>query len=276
MLKNLEFFALGLSLLTLLGVHLQTLGSKTNTSVRVIDLLSNLLVIIFFFLHLPTPLKILFGIWAWKCFLNIYPLGEAFCGQVFKVPDVRVVEESCDRAKHWFRVPDLKTDTPSLYVCNHALGSLDDIVAIGALTDVSLSVLINGSPSGLGVIPPDCRSRLCVLPPGKKRYERTREILREEILDGGKSMIVFPEDMMKKKSSRSLAPLRTGVINLCWEMGIPVIPLWLDWPTQFPSVFANPRKTLSGRRTSRPLYPKNFSNSVSFHREIQRKLEKLM
>lgn len=277
MLKNLEMFALGLSLLTLLGVQLQTLGSSTNTSVRGVDLLMNILVILFFFRFGPRSplLGIFFGLWAWRSLLNVYPLGEMFCNQVLRRPDVRIVEESCDRARKWFSVPNLKTDTPSVYICNHALGSLDDIVAIGALADDSLSVLINGQPSGLGVIPPDCRSRMCVLPPGVNRYQVAGKIMREEILERGKSMIVFPEDMRKKLSVDSLAPLRTGVINLCWEMNIPVIPLWLDWPTRFPSVFTNPHKILSGRRSSQPLYPKNFSNSDEFRKKIQKKLEKL-
>jgi hypothetical protein len=169
----------------------------------------------------------------------------------------------------------LKIDIPSVYLCNHALGSLDDVVVLGALTDVSLSVLINANPSGMGVIPPDCRDRLCVLPPGENRYKTAEKILREEILEGGKSMIVFPENMKKKSSVNSLAPLRTGLIYICWELGIPVIPLWLDWPTQFPSVFANPHKTLSGKRSSQPLIPKDFSNSNDFHREITNKLGKL-
>lgn len=277
MLKNLEIFALGISLLTILGVHLQTLGSTTNTSVRTVDLLMNLLVIIFFFrMGFSNPLVGgFFGIWAWRCAINIYPLGEMFCNQLLKTPDGRIVEESCDRARKWFGVPDLKTDVPSVYICNHALGSLDDIVAIGALTDDSILVMINGNPSGLGIIPPDCRSRVCVLPPGTNRYLAAREIIRDQILVGGKSMIVFPEDMGKKLSVDSLAPLRTGVINICWEMKIPVIPLWLDWPTRFPSVFTHPHKTLSGRRTPQPLLPENFSNSDNFRKEIQIKLENL-
>jgi hypothetical protein len=300
-----EGFLLTLTTLTLLGVQLQTLGSKTNTLLRIIDLSMNFLVIGTFlvigFQHStrggkmsrkpttplevlpPTCLKVilgicskfLLGIWFWKCVLNVYPLMEMFYRHFVDSGNPRFVSEICDRNKTWFAVPDLKAETPSVFICNHGMHSLDDVVAIGALTDDRTSVLINGNPSGLSLIPANCRERMCVLPPGADRYERTKEILREEILERGKSMIVFPEDMKRKSSVHSLAPLRRGVINICWELGIPVIPLWFEWPTPFPSVFRDTGKKLLGKRTSKSLDPKNFSNSEDFHREITIKLEKL-
>lgn len=283
-----EGVLLTLAILTLLGAHLQTLGSKTNTLVRIIDLSMNFLVIGTFlvigvqhatrrsgFSTLPTLPGVLVGIWFWKCVLNVYPLLEMFYRHFVESGNPRFIAEICDRNRTWFAVPELKAETPSVFVCNHGMHSLDDVVAIGALTDDRTSVLINGNPSGLSRIPGNCRDRMCVLPPGGDRYERTREMFREEILERGKSMIVFPEDMKKKSSVRSLAPLRRGVINICWELGIPITPLWLEWPTPFPSVFRDTGKKLLGRRTTKSLDPKNFSNSEDFRREITNKLENL-
>lgn len=281
MTKHLEYLGLGVLVPTLLGIQLQGMGSKTNTAVRAIDLCMNLFVIGFFLwalirnIPLSPPLRICWGVWAVKCLLNIYPLCEIFFNQAVSPKNETSVVEFCERIKDFFRVPDLKSPVPCVFISNHALGSLDDILSIGALTHSSLSVMINGEPSGLTVIPRSCRERMCVLPSGSNRYETAKRILREEILEAGKSMIVFPEDMRKKTSVDTLAPLRTGVIHICWELGIPVVPVWFDWPSLFPSVFGDTRKQLGGRKSPRPLFPREFSDSKIFHREITRELESL-
>lgn len=276
--RFIEYFSLGLSVLTFLGVHLQTLGSKTNTQVRLLDLCMNIGVVLgfllTFYVRASLPIKVFFGIWAWFCILNVYPLGEMIFSYMTTEIDSRGISDICDRAKTAFHVPVLKSRVPVVYICNHALGSLDDIVAIGALTSEDVTVMINPGPSGLSSIPADCRDRMCVLPSGSGRYDVTKTIIWEEVVGKKKSLIVFGEDMKQKYSSRVPSPLRKGVINICWELNLPMVAVWFDWPTQFPSVFGDPRKVLPAKK-SQTIYPRNYPSSEYVQQELFEMMEKL-
>ena len=299
-----EIFLLFILCLTLLGTHLQASGPKTNTLVRVLDLVSNVAVILYF-LSVMVPGRILdqnpgrnsplipgriyfhflLGLWAWKSYWNIFPLVKLMVNHSGSDSTESYVAAVCDEAGRDYEIRGFPRkdfgiksgkEPPCVYIANHGLGVLDDIVVLGALTDSRLSILMNPSAGGMDLVPRNCRERICILPPDTGgRFEKTREILREEILRRGKSMIVFPEDMKKKKSCSQLAPLRTGVLKLCYELGIPVYPLWIHWLSRFPSVFGDTRKTIWVNQSVSGVTPHTYTSFDSFHRECFERLEKL-
>jgi hypothetical protein len=283
-----ELFLLILVSLIFLGVHLQSYGMKTNTAVRMIDLVTNILVIFYFIkfilatslrknLGIHPLLGMGVGIWAWKSYFNIFPLLKLLANHSNSDVTEGYIEALCEESRGDFELKNHpRPSFPCIYLSNHAMGSLDDVVATAALTTDTLTVLMNPGPGGLNHIPANCRKRVCVLPPDTgNRFQESRNILKEEILERGKSMVVFAEDMKQKMNGNRLAPLRTGIIRIAWELNIPIIPLWIDWPSQFPSLFSDTRKILQFREDPSAILPGKYKNFETFHRECFERLETL-
>lgn len=283
-----ELFLLILVSLIFLGIHLQSYGMKTNTTVRIIDLITNLIVISYFVkillakglhkkMEIHPLLGIGVGIWAWKSYFNIFPLLKLLVNHSNSDVTEGYIRAVCEEARGDFELKNHpRPRVPCIYLANHAMGSLDDVVATAALTTDTLSVLMNPGPGGLNYIPKDCRSRVCVLPPDTgNRFLESRNILRREILERGKSMIIFAEDMKQKVNGARLAPLRTGIIRIAWELDIPIVPLWIVWPSEFPSLLSDTRKIVKFREDSSAILPRNYKNFELLHRECFERLETL-
>jgi 1-acyl-sn-glycerol-3-phosphate acyltransferase len=230
------------------------MGHKGNTLVRVIDFLLNLSVIAWFLAHLidypqrDVPLGIVLAYWAYRSLLNIGPLLRI----AYYTLSLDKSEETVVRAveavrPHYFidRVSPYYRETPVIYVANHALWSLDDVVALASLSAPDLLVVINQAPSGIATIPENCRERLCAIDRrGKTGYEALRNIVKEEVVEKRRSLVIFAEDMSKKKRVEEPAPLRTGTFKIASEFGLPIVPMWIDWPCQFPSILRSTEKIL--------------------------------
>jgi 1-acyl-sn-glycerol-3-phosphate acyltransferase len=244
--------------LILLGWSFQMEGPRLNTTVKVVDLLINILVCV-----IAGRIIMRGGAWAigagfflYRGVNNILPLCKMMVANCTRESSIETVQNVCCEARkdysiHWER----RETEPCIYVANHALWCLDDIVALGALSRKRLSVVINAGPSGLTGIPRDCREYMCVIQ--RKTGERgegfraMKNIMEEEILRRGKSLILFPEDMKKKTSPKIPAPVRSGTLQLARDLNIPIVPLWIHWPCQFPTLLNSCSKDLIVREGGR-------------------------
>jgi 1-acyl-sn-glycerol-3-phosphate acyltransferase len=266
---GLEKFGLGVACTLFLGIQLQTMGARMNTPLKFVDLLLNISVIVFFLYTLrhfrDHPLLVGgLGIWAFKSYANIFPLLRLFANymNLEELTDRHIVSIA-DTTHNDYTIEGFHPlDIPCVYVANHGMGSLDDILAMGTMTGERISVVSNRSPGGLRGVERG-RERMCVLPEGANRYEATRRIVEEEVVGKKRSLVVYPENMGKKKNSGDLAPFRSGIFKICWEGGIPVVPLWIEWPSPFPSIFRDTRKILRVA-TGIPLFPNHFSTPDKF------------
>jgi 1-acyl-sn-glycerol-3-phosphate acyltransferase len=167
---------------------------------------------------------------------------------------------------------------PCIYVANHALWSLDDFVALSAIPRRNLSIVMNAGPAGLTSIPKHCKEYVCVIhrEEGVKGsgFKAMDEIIHSEILNRKKSLLVFPEDMKCKKDVNNLAPLRTGVIKLAMKYNIPIIPLWIDWPCQFPTLLNSCEKTVIIREGGK-LLPEEFDSVDLLKNTVYKNLMKI-
>ena len=252
-LNRLKTYSLIFLGMILLGMSLQLdLGAKANTYVRLIDLILNLLLIAFVAMEIAVNRK--FELWhhvllflAWRSWTNVLPVLKLLKLNLTEKPSVETVEKMCLQAKADYRVlGNLKPKKPCIYVANHALWSMDDIVALGALARLDLMIVINMKPSGLTSIPPNCRKYLCTIDRSSDTngFSALKEAMRKEVLENGKSLIVFAEDMKIKTDVTKPALLRSGTFKLAHELGIPVVPLWIDWPCQFPTLLNSTEKVL--------------------------------
>jgi hypothetical protein len=236
--------------LLLLGWSLQTEGSRFNSTVKVIDLIMNFIVMGMSVIIIVRGGResalgaVLFS----RSYYNIYPLCKMMIANLTKQPTQKSVQEACCEARvdfniHW----EKRFKGPCVYVANHALWSLDDIVVMGAISRRNLAFVINRGPAGLTGIPDQCREYTCVL--GRKNknrgegYELMKEIFEQEILKNKKSLIVFVENMKTKSNPQTPAEIRTGTIRLARELGIPLVPIWIHWPGLFPSILSPLSKT---------------------------------
>jgi len=237
-------FCILLVCLLLLGWGLQMDGQvRTNTVVKFIDLIMNLVMIIWASWELVGggPKSLVWAFLLYRSFFNILPLCKMMISNYTNPTSTELVQQVCLESRRDYTIEwERKFDKPCIYIANHALGCLDDIVALGALSRKRLSVVINTGPSGLRGIPNDCRDYMCVI--NRKEgvrgsgYQTMKEIIHSEILGKGKSLIVFAEDMKKKESVNKPAPLRSGTIALARQLNIPVVPLWIEWPCLFPTL----------------------------------------
>jgi len=250
-------WALLLGVLIVLGLSVQEeMGAKGNTLVRILDVILNLVVVGWFLTYLVTDrsnpiLLLLLGYWAVRSVENISPILRIMYYNLTIPSTHESVIWAIERTRPCYvidRVTPHYRKNPVIYVANHALWCLDDVVALGALSAPDLLVVINKAPSGLGIIPQNCRERLCVLDRrGKSGYEALRTAVREEVVGKRRSLVIFAEDMTLKQSVREPAVLRTGTFKIASEFGIPVVPMWIDWPCQFPSILRSTEKRLRVR-----------------------------
>lgn len=253
----------------LLGCGLQMdVGVRANTSIKILDVVFNLIVIVWATIEIynRSIYSPLMSILLYKALHNIYPLMKLMISNFTLRPTSQAVEYICTQARGDYVIENLtripESAEPVIYVCNHALWSLDDLVAIGAMAREDLLVVINVNPAGLSVIPRDSSKYICIIErTGQKGsgYESMKRIIKEHMIDNGKSLIVFPENMKLKTDVNKLAPFRNGVFNLAKEMDVPIVPMWINWPCQFPSLLTSTDKILSIARGGK-ISPKYFSS----------------
>jgi 1-acyl-sn-glycerol-3-phosphate acyltransferase len=277
--KSLEVFALCIACGLLVGSHLQTMGMRMNTPLKFIDLTLNFCVI-GYFLYVSrnwVGVPVLVGgmaIWAAKSYANIFPLLRLIVNYMNADMTQNHITAMIKIIKHEFKIEGFNPiDSPCIYIANHGMGSLDDILAMGTLTGDNISVVANRSPGGFKGVEGG-RKYMCVLPEGGGRFEAMKKIVEEEVVRGGKSLVVYPENMKYKKDGRSLAPFRSGIFKICWEGGIPVVPLLIEWPSLFPTIFTDTQKTLRVA-TGTPVYPNHFSTPEKFMKKARETLGSL-
>jgi len=261
--------------LTLLGWTLQMEGPKYNTTVKILDLVMNIMVCIIAFKIILRggPWAVGGGFFLYRSFNNILPLCRMLISNYTRISSLETVQRVCCEARGDYIIQwERKQTRPCIYVANHALWCLDDIVALGAIARRGLSVVINAGPSGLTGIPKGCREYMCVIQreSGKRGegYRAMKEIMEGEIIDRKKSLIVFPENMSEKISPRKPASVRSGTVRLAMELGIPVVPIWIDWPCQFPTVFNSCSKVLCVRE-GKPVNVSSDTDLEGVRREIE-------
>jgi hypothetical protein len=226
--------------LLIIGWTLQMEGVRFNSAVKIIDILMNLVVMgmSFFLMRGGGREALVGGFLFYRAYYNISPLLKIMLANYTREPTQRSVQETCCEARrdmvvNWQR----RFERPCIYVANHALWSLDDVVAMGAISRRNLPFVVNTGPAGLTGIPWECREYVCVI--GRRKnsrgegYEIMKEMMREEIMKNKKSLIVFVDDM------RGEGGIRSGTINLALELGIPMIPIWIEWPGIFPSILTS-------------------------------------
>lgn len=242
----------------LLGLCIQTeYGAKGSSAVRLIDFIINVLVIIFGLIEAikQSPLQLLFAFLVYRSWVNILPLLQLMLSNFTQPSTANAVERICLQAKEHYNILwDRSFQTqPCIYLANHALWCLDDIVALGALANRKLSIVVNINPSLLSVIPRGCRDYICTIDRERgdngdtvkgSGFSAMKTILQEEVLEKGKSLLIFPENMKLKTDVNKMAPLRTGVVKLARELGIPLVPIWITWPSQFPTILTSTNKVL--------------------------------
>lgn len=267
--------------LTVLGFALQLeYGAKCNSYIRVIDFILNVLVIIWACLatiRRETHAPILI-IWAYRSILNILPLVAVMSRVLMSTRSIQSVRSVYGLARTFYAVDRISPrfrKRPVVYFANHALWSLDDIVALAAVVDESLMVLVNMNASGLNRMPRGCREYVCTIDREEgvagSGYAVVKDVMRTEVLQGGKSLLIFCEDMKIKKDVNTLAPLRLGSIGIAHELNIPCIPVWIHWPCQFPTIINSTEKIIR-LREGPILNPPMFNSSMEFKQEISRQL----
>jgi len=274
--------------LILLGLSLQMeLKARGNTYVRLIDLTLNIIVLIWavfeIFIRKSVVMSPFFSILALRTIVNIYPLMKIMGTSLTSTPGEAVVENLCLEQRRYYSVDRRRcvapeSQPPCIFIANHSLWSIDDVSAIAALSGSNLLVVMNIGASGIKVVPRGCRKNLCTIDrePGKagSGFENLKKAMEEEILGKGKSLVIFPEDMKLKSSSGELAPFRTGTFKLARELNIPVIPMWISWPCQFPTILNSTEKVL--RTVEGPLIrPENFQTTELFKGKVADTLKRL-
>lgn len=67
----------------------------------------------------------------------------------------------------------------------------------------------------------------------KGNYGYIRDVIQKHI-ENGISIIAFPEKTKEKTSSDDIAEFRSGLFSIAKELNIPIVPLFINWPTSFP------------------------------------------
>lgn len=229
--------------LLILGWGLQTENAmKFNTLLKVIDILLMIL-IVSYFISKGSYFYILAIIFAVKLLYNTSPFfllwGTAFENTMLQFQTMYVID----------RVKPLFDKRGGVFIANHASGCFNDYIASCALGSESRLLVVNPGPLGASGIPRDSTKYICPLDRsnGRSGYEAMKSLIRTHVMKDDKSLIVFGEDLSKKTSKWLMAPVRSGILKLCWEMNIPLYGMWIDWPCQFPITFRDDDRRLEVR-----------------------------
>lgn len=270
--------------LLLLGWGLQLdAKAKANTYVKLLDLLINLVVIVWAasetVLRKNDIFTLFLTVLATRAFVNVYPFIKTVGGSLLKPASEEAVEETCLDMRNYYSIDRrrcVREETPCIYIANHGLWSLDDVSALGALSSSDLLVVVNIGPSGIRSIPRGCRKHLCTIDrvPGERGsgFESLRSIMLEQVIRGKKSLLIFVEDMGRKTEDvNSVAPFHTGTFALAKELNIRIVPMWISWPCQFPTLLNPTNKVL--RILEGPMInPENFESPESLKLTTRRAL----
>lgn len=212
---------------------------KYNTALKVFDILIMLLMVIFFI----------------RLGRNFYPVAlMIFISMVYNVSpffllwgkDFKKTMQQFSSMYTVDRIKPLFDKRAGVFIANHASGCFNDYIASCALGSENRLLVVNPGPLGANGIPKDSDSHVCFLDRsnGRSGYQAMRDIIRTHVMKNEKSIIVFGEDLQLKNTKWKMAPVRSGIIKLCWEMNIPIYGMWIDWPCQFPIAFRNDDRRL--------------------------------
>jgi hypothetical protein len=133
--------------------------------------------------------------------------------------------------------PVMKTvNYPCIYVCNHAYKCCADVAMLAATLPEKTRLLAYSNTTILGEGRNSTDSTPTVLYISSQvsgKYKYTRDIIDEQIKKGF-SVVVFPEKTREKTSQDEIAPLRSGIFHIAKELNVPIVPLHISWPADFP------------------------------------------
>lgn len=212
---------------------------KYNTALKIIDLL---LMVFTVLLVLPFsyPLAIVLCI---RTIYNIAPYILLWRKEFDYVISQFKYMYKVDRVKPLF---DKKG---GVFIANHASGCFNDFMGACAITSERRLLVVNPGPLGATSIPRDSDKYICFLDrsEGNTGYQAMKDLITKHIIKNDNSLIVFGENLKLKTSKWKMAPIRSGIIRLCWEMNIPIYGMWIDWPCQFPIAFREDERNLEVR-----------------------------
>lgn len=279
MIKTFErnYYLIAILAIILTGYALQLdVGARANTLIKLLDAILNVIVIVWSVVEIyrRSIYSPLMSIMLYKSIHNITPLLKMMISNLTLPTTIETVENVCREARKDYVIENLTNvpeyREPVIYICNHALWSLDDIVALGALSRENMMVVINVNPSGLSAIPRDCKHYMCTIErtgDAGSGYDSMKRIIQEQMIGKGKSLLLFPENMKLKTEVNKLAPFRNGIFRLAKEFDIPLVPMWVKWPCQFPSLLTSTDKILSIARGGK-ISPKYFSSPEDLKTEV--------
>jgi hypothetical protein len=204
---------------------------KYNTALKIIDVLLMVMVVVYI-----TKMGIRF--YPLAIFLTlrfIYNIAPFF---LLWGKDFNYTMEQFQYLYTINRVKPLFVKRGGVFIANHACGSFNDFIASCSLGSKDRLLVVNPGPLG-STIPKDSSQYVCCLDrSGKKSgYDSMKDLMIKHILKNDRSLIVFAENLNLKTSKWKMAPVRSGIVKLCWEMNIPIYGMWIDWPCQFPITF---------------------------------------
>jgi 1-acyl-sn-glycerol-3-phosphate acyltransferase len=249
--------------------------------IKIIDLLMNLVVILWAVIEITRggPISMFWGFLLYRSILNITPFLILMVKNYTSPATNESVHDGIRFSQNTFNVQwNKEINEPCIYLANHALWCLDDFIALGALASKRLSIVMNAGPSGLKAIPNQCRDYLCII--NRKEGERgsgfkvMEEMINTEIIERGKSLLIFPEDMKRKTEVDKLAPLRSGVIALSKKYNIPIVPIWIQWPCRFPTILNSCEKTIVIKE-GKKIIPQGFDSVDLLKNTIHKTLSEM-
>lgn len=201
---------------------------KYNTVLKIIDVTIMIMVIVYLFRmgRVFYPLMIFYFL---RLIYNITPYFLLW---------IKDIGYTMDQYQHLYvadRVKPLFDKRGGVFIANHASGCFNDFMASCVLGSDNRFLVINPGPLGIS-IPNDNKKYVCCLDrsKGKSGYESMKDLIRKYIMNEDRSLIVFAENLDLKTTKWKMAPVRSGIVNLCWEMNIPIYGMWIDWPSQYP------------------------------------------
>lgn len=239
--------------LLILGWSLQKENPmKHNTTIKSIDVLLMILTILLI-IPFSYPLAIIIAL---RTIYNIAPYILLWVKEFdFIISEFRHLY-TIDRVKPLF------DKRGGIFIANHASGCFNDFIGACAIGSENRILVVNPGPLGSNGIPQYSDKYVCVInrSEGKTGYQAMKDLMRKHIMQNDKSLVVFGENLKLKTSKWKMAPIRSGVVRLCWEMNIPIYGMWIDWPCQFPISFRSDERRLEIREWIIHESPGDFSS----------------